>query len=343
MHFQTVLPVIGKTAEKAARLRSSPLTFSSRSAANPRQNPGLSLKFLPGETHSETVVVGGDAVATRRFLGNNPPLAILAARGGSPVIFLRDLIGAAKLTSLAGSAVAHLPCSGKTRSAWVTLCLKVIHEFRHSSPRSATKNNNKTPCNPKRKPPASPPWASPPEILRSVTEAGYTEPTDVQTQAIPAAIAGVDLLVSSRTGSGKTAAFVLPALQRVIEARRDPAKKRERGQPSGPRVLVLAPTRELAMQVSKACSDLRPQRAGPARRHRRRRRALRGPAEGAARPAGHPDRHPGPPDRPHGQRQGDDVAGRTADPRRSRPHARHGLHRRHPPRSPRNCRPSARP
>src|SRR3954470_6633129 len=93
-----------------------------------------------------------------------------------------------------------------------------------------------------------------PEILRSVTEAGYTEPTDVQLQAIPAAIAGGDLLVSSRTGSGKTAAFVLPALQRVIEARLDPAKKRERGQPSGPRVLVLAPTRELAMQVSKACS-----------------------------------------------------------------------------------------
>jgi superfamily II DNA/RNA helicase len=92
------------------------------------------------------------------------------------------------------------------------------------------------------------------EILRSVTEAGYTEPTDVQLKAIPAAISGVDLLVSSRTGSGKTAAFVLPALQRVIEARRDPAKKRERGQPSGPRVLVLAPTRELAMQVSKACS-----------------------------------------------------------------------------------------
>ncbi len=93
-----------------------------------------------------------------------------------------------------------------------------------------------------------------PEILRSVTEAGYTEPTDVQLRAIPAAIAGTDLLVSSRTGSGKTAAFVLPALQRVIEARRDPAKKRERGQPNGPRVLVLAPTRELAMQVSRACS-----------------------------------------------------------------------------------------
>ena len=50
------------------------------------------------------------------------------------------------------------------------------------------------------------------EILRSVTEAGYTEPTDVQSQAIPAALSGVDLLVSSRTGSGKTAAFILPIL-----------------------------------------------------------------------------------------------------------------------------------
>jgi len=93
-----------------------------------------------------------------------------------------------------------------------------------------------------------------PEVLKSVSQSGYTEPTDVQALAIPAALAGGDLLVSSRTGSGKTAAFVLPALQRVIEARNDPAKKRERGQASGPRVLVLAPTRELAMQVSKACS-----------------------------------------------------------------------------------------
>ena len=57
-------------------------------------------------------MVGGDAVATRRFLGNNPPLANLGARVGCLVIFLRDLIGAAKLIDLAGSAVAHLPCLG---------------------------------------------------------------------------------------------------------------------------------------------------------------------------------------------------------------------------------------
>ena len=92
-----------------------------------------------------------------------------------------------------------------------------------------------------------------PEILRGIADAGYDQPTDVQARAIPAAIAGGDLLVSSRTGSGKTAAFVLPALQRILAARRDPAKRPQRGQPSGPRVLVLAPTRELAMQVSRAC------------------------------------------------------------------------------------------
>lgn len=49
-------------------------------------------------------------------------------------------------------------------------------------------------------------------VIKSLTEAGYTKPTSVQEQAIPAAIAGRDLLVSSQTGSGKTAAFMLPAL-----------------------------------------------------------------------------------------------------------------------------------
>ncbi len=92
------------------------------------------------------------------------------------------------------------------------------------------------------------------ELLRAVNDTGYTEPTDVQSRAIPPALDGKDLLVSSRTGSGKTAAFVLPALQKVLLARKDPAKKRVPGQPSGPRVLVLAPTRELALQVAQACT-----------------------------------------------------------------------------------------
>jgi superfamily II DNA/RNA helicase len=91
-----------------------------------------------------------------------------------------------------------------------------------------------------------------PEIVFALDKAGYDAPTAVQARAVPAALQGQDLLVSSHTGSGKTAAFVLPALQRVLEARRDPARRRPKGAPSGPRVLVLAPTRELAQQVARA-------------------------------------------------------------------------------------------
>lgn len=93
-----------------------------------------------------------------------------------------------------------------------------------------------------------------PEVVQAIARTGYDQPTEVQARAVPAAMAGHDLLVSSQTGSGKTAAFVWPALERILAARRDPAKKRVKGQPSGPRILVLVPTRELAMQVSRACT-----------------------------------------------------------------------------------------
>ncbi len=81
-------------------------------------------------------------------------------------------------------------------------------------------------------------------LLDNLARLGYAEPTPVQRAAIPAAIAGGDLLVSSQTGSGKTAAFVLPGLERLRGA---PARAGK-----GPRMLVLTPTRELAMQVQKA-------------------------------------------------------------------------------------------
>ena len=87
-------------------------------------------------------------------------------------------------------------------------------------------------------------------LLRSLSDSGYTQPTTVQVQAIPAAIKGADLMVASSTGSGKTAAFMLPALERLIAAARSEGKRRIQG----PRILVLAPTRELAMQVAKAAS-----------------------------------------------------------------------------------------
>ena len=82
-------------------------------------------------------------------------------------------------------------------------------------------------------------------IVKAVNDAGYTTPTPVQLAAIPAALAGKDLVVSSQTGSGKTAAFMLPSLQRLTT---EPTIKAR-----GPRVLVLTPTRELAVQVTDAC------------------------------------------------------------------------------------------
>jgi superfamily II DNA/RNA helicase len=83
-----------------------------------------------------------------------------------------------------------------------------------------------------------------PIILNAVSTSGYTTATPVQQQSIPAAMSGSDLLVSSHTGSGKTAAFLLPSLQRLLIE--SPSKS------IGPRVLVLTPTRELALQVEKA-------------------------------------------------------------------------------------------
>ncbi len=112
-----------------------------------------------------------------------------------------------------------------------------------------------------------------PALQRALATAGYAEPTEVQRRAIPPALAGRDLMVSSSTGSGKTAAFVLPALMRVLAARAQPRlpsapvhdgappRGPRRGHaraafaPTGPRVLVLAPTRELALQVARAASD----------------------------------------------------------------------------------------
>ena len=102
-------------------------------------------------------------------------------------------------------------------------------------------------------------------IVKAVTDAGYTKPTPVQEQAVPPAIAGRDLLVSSQTGSGKTAAFMLPALHKLADADQAPAarlptRKRSRRAPAAsvhvsaaqPKMLVLTPTRELALQVTTA-------------------------------------------------------------------------------------------
>jgi superfamily II DNA/RNA helicase len=81
-------------------------------------------------------------------------------------------------------------------------------------------------------------------ILKAIELCGYSAPTPIQAQAVPKALEGHDLIASAQTGTGKTAAFVLPALQRISI----PSTLRGKG----PRVLVLTPTRELANQVSDA-------------------------------------------------------------------------------------------
>jgi cold shock CspA family protein len=82
-------------------------------------------------------------------------------------------------------------------------------------------------------------------LLRAVAEEGYTEPTPIQVQAIPHVLNGRNLLGCAQTGTGKTAAFALPILQRLTEA----APRRENRARRIIRVLVLTPTRELATQI----------------------------------------------------------------------------------------------
>ena len=105
-----------------------------------------------------------------------------------------------------------------------------------------------------------------PSVLKALAEAGYAKPTPVQEQALPAAISGRDLMVSSQTGSGKTAAFMLPSLHKFASEQPAPDGKtpnqerqaarargeRPRFQPAQPKMLVLTPTRELALQVTSA-------------------------------------------------------------------------------------------
>lgn len=80
-------------------------------------------------------------------------------------------------------------------------------------------------------------------ILSAVSSEGYESPTPIQAQAIPSALEGRDIMASAQTGSGKTAAFLLPTLQKLTKRSEKPGK--------GPRALVLTPTRELAAQVEK--------------------------------------------------------------------------------------------
>lgn len=81
-----------------------------------------------------------------------------------------------------------------------------------------------------------------PALYKAIEEAGFTQPTPIQNEAIPKIFQGTNLRISAQTGTGKTAAFLLPAINRLAQ----PRKKND----LGPRILILVPTRELAMQVS---------------------------------------------------------------------------------------------
>src|SRR3954465_15498459 len=85
-------------------------------------------------------------------------------------------------------------------------------------------------------------------LVSELTALGYEEPTPIQREAIPLLLAGRDVLGQAATGTGKTAAFALPMLSRVVQSR-DAATGDSRRHP---RALVLVPTRELATQVSEA-------------------------------------------------------------------------------------------
>ncbi|MGL5791578.1 MAG: DEAD/DEAH box helicase, partial [Plesiomonas shigelloides] len=87
-----------------------------------------------------------------------------------------------------------------------------------------------------------------PRLLAALKDKGYERPTAIQSEAIPAAMEGRDVMGSAPTGTGKTAAFLLPAIQHLLDY---PRKK-----PGAPRVLVLTPTRELAMQVADQAREL---------------------------------------------------------------------------------------
>ena len=86
------------------------------------------------------------------------------------------------------------------------------------------------------------------QLRKAIDVLGYETPTPVQLAAIPAASAGKNLIVSSKTGSGKTAAFLLPAIQAMLA--------RPSSNPSSTRMLILTPTRELARQIVKNAEQI---------------------------------------------------------------------------------------
>jgi ATP-dependent RNA helicase RhlE len=104
-----------------------------------------------------------------------------------------------------------------------------------------------------------------PALARAASECGLTEPTPVQAAAIPEALAGRDVLATAQTGSGKTLAFVLPILQQLENAFHQASHQRQQHTRRPTRVLILAPTRELALQILEDIEAMCPHMDAPLR------------------------------------------------------------------------------
>ncbi len=161
--------------------------------------------------------------------------------------------------------------------------------------------------------------------LRSLDRAGFKTPSPIQARLIPAALAGRDCLGNAPTGTGKTAAFLLPILEKIDERERRP------------QALILAPTRELVTQIGREFERLSYGRRAYAVGGGRRR--VDHPPAADARP-GLPGggRHPRPPDGPDGPPRDPARQGQDRGARRGRPDARHRVPARRrgdPPRRPR--------
>lgn len=83
-------------------------------------------------------------------------------------------------------------------------------------------------------------------LLDNVKKSGYLKPTPIQKYAIPIVLAGRDLMACAQTGSGKTAAFLLPMIHKILENQDAPVRE---GNTSHPNVVIVSPTRELAIQI----------------------------------------------------------------------------------------------
>ena len=156
-------------------------------------------------------------------------------------------------------------------------------------------------------------------VVKAIKELGFVRPTPIQAEAIPPALDGRDVIACAQTGSGKTAAFLLPIINRLIDRPRRTTK-----------ALVLAPTRELAAQILEDLNALSVH-TPVSGRSRLRWRQHGAPGACVSQRGRHYDRHTGPPDRSHALDIREVESHRASGPGRSGSDARHGLPTGDPP------------